>query len=60
MRTEGKLMLCTISELSEFLASKIDGHNVLGNVFPDCDFSILDSDCDMETLLPERMHCGVA
>lgn len=48
MRTEGKLMLCTASELSEFLAGKIDGHNVLGNVFPDCDFSILDSDCDME------------
>lgn len=54
MRTEGKLMLCTISELSEFLASKIDGHNVLGNVFPDCDFSILDSDCDMEN---ESLEC---
>lgn len=40
MRTEGKLMLCTISELSEFLAGKINGHNVLANAFPDCDFSI--------------------
>lgn len=54
MRTEGKLMLCTVSELSEFLAGKIDGHNVLGNVFPDCDFSILDSDCDMEN---ESLEC---
>lgn len=59
-------MLCTISELSEFLASKIDGHNVLGNVFPDCDFSILDSDCDMENENLEyiasranALRCGV-
>lgn len=54
MRAEGKLMLCTISELSEFLAGKIDGHNVLRNVFPDCDFSILDSDCNMEN---ESLEC---
>lgn len=54
MRTEEKLMLCTVSELSEFLASKIDGRNVLGNVFPDCDFSIIDSDCDMEN---ESLEC---
>lgn len=57
MRTEGKLMLCTISELSEFLAGKINGHNVLANAFPDCDFSILDSDCDMEN---ESLECIVS
>ena len=54
MRTEGKLMICTISELSEFLAGKINGHNVLANAFPDCDFSILDSDCDMGN---ESLEC---
>lgn len=65
MRTEGKLMLCTVSELSEFLAGKIDGHNVLGNVFPDCDFSILNFDCDMENESLEyiasraNVWCGV-
>lgn len=57
MRTEGKLMLCTISELSEFLAGKINGHNVLANAFPDCDFSILDSDCDMDN---ESLECIVS
>lgn len=57
MRTEGKLMLCTVSELSEFLAGKINGHNVLANAFPDCDFSILDSDCDMEN---ESLECIVS
>jgi hypothetical protein len=66
MRTEGKLMLCTISELSEFLAGKINGHNVLANAFPDCDFSVLDSDCDMENENLEyiasranALRCGV-
>lgn len=34
MRTEGKLMLCTISELSEFLAGKIDSNCLM--LISDC------------------------
>lgn len=45
MIVEGRYMLCTVRELSEWLASKIDSQNVLHYEVPNCDFSIVDPDC---------------
>lgn len=53
MRTEGRRMLCTINELSEWLASRIDPQDVLRNKFPDCDFSIIDISNEEE----ESLEC---
>lgn len=43
MKKDGHLMLCTVKELAEYLASGIDQNRVLDNGFSDCDFAIIEN-----------------
>lgn len=44
----GKRKLMKVAELGEYLASSIDTENVLAELFPNCDFFIVDADSTMQ------------
>lgn len=46
MKTNEDLMLCTVEELAQHLASTLNPRNVREGSFADCDFAITDKDDD--------------